>query len=417
MPGALEVRESGAPLVLYTGAAVISGRQSTQTSVLVGAGQILALGVDPAALGDAGIVETRDLTGTTLIPGLIDAHVHFLGGGGGDGFDSRIPELGLTDFTRHGVTTAVGVPGIDMVSRSMEGLLAKAQGLQAEGISAFVYVGGFGRPLANLTGSPWRDAYLLPLVRGVKVAVGEERANSFTDSELIDLARELYRIERATGRRAVLHAHLGGDAAGVERLARLVHSLPKPDRLVVTHSNSNDANLRLGVDFAAAGAWVDMSTMIAPELGSPDATPASDAIKELLDAGVSLERLTMSTDGNGSVPSRTSSGWEPYRPLTDSLLGEMRNLVVRHGLPLAEAVLPVTENPARALGLDGVKGSITPGADADLVALDADLQVVEVMSRGRVLVGAGRVVPSRFERGEGAPRYSSTGTKSAGAGQ
>jgi beta-aspartyl-dipeptidase (metallo-type) len=360
-------------------------------------------------LADASLVEARDLAGASLIPGLIDAHVHFLGGGGGDGFDSRIPEIGLTDFTRFGVTTVVGAPGIDFVSRNLEGLLAKAQGLQAEGLTAFVYIGGFGRPLTNLTGTLWRDAYLLPLVRGVKIAVGEERANAISDCDVIDLARELYRIERATGRRAVLHAHLGSDAADVARLVRLVPKLPRPERLVVTHANSNPSNLEAAVEFAAAGAWVDMTTMISPAYGSAEALPAAEAIKHLLDRGVAMHRLSMSTDGNGHVPARTADGWEPYRPLTESLLAETRGLV-RQGLPIADAILPVTLHPARALGLEGEKGAIAVGMDADLVALDADLRVIEVMSRGRVLVSPGGEVPGRFDRKEAVTDYSSTGT-------
>jgi imidazolonepropionase-like amidohydrolase len=83
---------------------------------------------------------------------------------------------------------------------------------------------------------------------------------------------------------------------------------------------------------------------------------------------------------------------------------------VRQGLPLADAILPVTLNPARALGLQGEKGVIAVGMDADLVALDADLRVVEVMSRGRVLVSPRGEVPGRFDKKEAVTDYSSTGT-------
>jgi len=50
------------------------------------------------------------------------------------------------------------------------------------------------------------------------------------------------------------------------------------------------------------------------------------------------------------------------------------------------AVVTLTLNPARLLGLDRRKGVLAPGADADLVLLDANLEVAGVMARGVGLV-------------------------------
>ena len=53
----------------------------------------------------------------------------------------------------------------------------------------------------------------------------------------------------------------------------------------------------------------------------------------------------------------------------------LKNLVSFTGQPV-ERVLPLlTSNPARLIGVDDRKGSIAPGKDADLVVLDADLNV------------------------------------------
>jgi N-acetylglucosamine-6-phosphate deacetylase len=59
----------------------------------------------------------------------------------------------------------------------------------------------------------------------------------------------------------------------------------------------------------------------------------------------------------------------------------LRNLVAL-GVPFTDAVRMVTVLPARRLGLAGKKGIIAVGADADLVALTADLRVAAVMTRG-----------------------------------
>jgi N-acetylglucosamine-6-phosphate deacetylase len=61
---------------------------------------------------------------------------------------------------------------------------------------------------------------------------------------------------------------------------------------------------------------------------------------------------------------------------------------VRHardwlGGSLGEAIALATVNPARVLGLDGRKGRLAAGHDADLVVLDAGLRPVATMVGGR----------------------------------
>jgi N-acetylglucosamine-6-phosphate deacetylase len=59
----------------------------------------------------------------------------------------------------------------------------------------------------------------------------------------------------------------------------------------------------------------------------------------------------------------------------------LRNMVAL-GVPLASALRMVTANPARQIGLGARKGILSPGADADLVFLDDNLEVAGVMTRG-----------------------------------
>jgi N-acetylglucosamine-6-phosphate deacetylase len=59
----------------------------------------------------------------------------------------------------------------------------------------------------------------------------------------------------------------------------------------------------------------------------------------------------------------------------------VRVMVNKVGVPLHEAVGMATVNPARALGLE-MKGKLEPGADADLVALSPQLEVVQTYSGG-----------------------------------
>jgi N-acetylglucosamine-6-phosphate deacetylase len=63
----------------------------------------------------------------------------------------------------------------------------------------------------------------------------------------------------------------------------------------------------------------------------------------------------------------------------------LRNLINYTGLSLAEALPMATSVPAEALGLAGRKGVLAPGADADIILLDADLNVCLTMVAGQIV--------------------------------
>jgi N-acetylglucosamine-6-phosphate deacetylase len=62
----------------------------------------------------------------------------------------------------------------------------------------------------------------------------------------------------------------------------------------------------------------------------------------------------------------------------------VRIMVQLADVPLAEAVRMLTHTPARVMGIDGRKGSLEPGRDADLVAFDEDIRIGLVMVEGEV---------------------------------
>ncbi|MCE5235561.1 MAG: amidohydrolase family protein, partial [Eubacteriales bacterium] len=80
------------------------------------------------------------------------------------------------------------------------------------------------------------------------------------------------------------------------------------------------------------------------------------------------------------------------------LHGELKAAVDAGLFGLSEALCFLTRNPARVLGLDGVKGELREGADADLVVYGENLSIREVFARGRHMVENGRpIVKGRFE--------------------
>jgi N-acetylglucosamine-6-phosphate deacetylase len=60
------------------------------------------------------------------------------------------------------------------------------------------------------------------------------------------------------------------------------------------------------------------------------------------------------------------------------LLSCINNLIQWTGCSIAQAIHAVTEAPATMLGMQGVKGSLVPGADADLVILGNVLEQPEL---------------------------------------
>jgi len=121
----------------------------------------------------------------------------------------------------------------------------------------------------------------------------------------------------------------------------------------------------------------------------------SRGLRLMIEAGVDPGRVTFTSDGQGSLPLFDAAG--RVRALdvgrVTSLFAEVRAAVQEEGLPLETALRVITENPARLLKLRG-KGTVAPGADADLVLLDpVSLDIRDVMAKGTWLMTDG--VPQR----------------------
>jgi beta-aspartyl-dipeptidase (metallo-type) len=91
-------------------------------------------------------VAVIDATDCVVTPGIIDPHAHLLGGSGEDGLSTQTPEIVLSEIVPHGITTVVGVLGVDTTMKTMAGLLARVKGLKEEGLTAYMWSGGYNVP-------------------------------------------------------------------------------------------------------------------------------------------------------------------------------------------------------------------------------------------------------------------------------
>lgn len=197
-------------------------------------------------LGDVEIIDCRDCY---ICPGIIDQHVHITGGGGEQGPISRIPEVMFSQVIQAGVTTLVGVLGFDSVSRSIAGLLAKARGLEADGITTYIYTGSYGSPTETLTGRVLTDIVLLDKVIGVgEIAISDFRSFHPTLPDLRVLASEANGGGMLGGKAGILHLHVGDGKEGLEPLFRLIDESDFPIQMFVpTHINRNPKVFAQGI--------------------------------------------------------------------------------------------------------------------------------------------------------------------------
>ena len=375
-------------LKVIEGAEVYAPERLGRMDVLVAGGRIAC--VQPGAL-DLGRAEVEriDGRGKLLTPGFIDGHVHLLGGGGEGGYATRTPELMLSDLTSAGVTTVIGCLGTDGTTRGMASLLAKARGLEQEGVSALIYTGSYRVPVRTLTGSVQDDLILIDKVVGVgEIAVSDHRSSQPTFDELARIAGDARVGGMLSGKAGVVNVHLGDGARMLGLIERILEETEIPARhFVPTHINRNPRLIQAGIAYAlrdgGQGRYLDLTTSVA------DAGEGSCGyeLSRLLQAGVGIDSISFSSDGQGSLPRYSADG--DFAGLgvgkVDSLFGEVRRAVRDHGVPLEVALRVITSTPASYLMLPA-KGRIRAGADADLVLLDQDLAIDTVLARGEVMV-------------------------------
>ena len=124
------------------------------------------------------------------------------------------------------------------------------------------------------------------------------------------------------------------------------------------------------------------------------------AMKKMLDAGVPIEHITFSSDGQGSLPvfNREGENIDVQVARVDTLYQEVRDAVRQENIPLETALRTITSNVADHLRLSH-KGRVREGNDADLVLADPDtLEIQTVIAQGQIMLRDGELlVKGSFE--------------------
>jgi len=340
-------------------------------------------------------VYTVDASEKIIVPGFIDSHVHIIGGGGEGGPATRAPEITVEDIISSGVTTVIGCLGTDGITRHMESLLAKARGLEKEGITTYIFSGSYEIPVQTITGSIRSDLVIIDKIIGAgEIAISDHRSSQPTFEEISRLAAECRVGGMLGGKAGKLHLHLGDGQRRLEMLFRLIKETEIPSTQVIpTHVNRNRQLLEEAIEFVLSGGYMDLTAGIGMDSQDKMGVSTEESILLCLEKQAPLSHITISSDSNGSIPVFDEQG--KLLSLTiatqKDLLEKFRTLVQKDILSLQDSVRLFSTNSAHFYNLNQ-KGEIKAGKDADLLLFDKDQNLTDCFALGRRMLAEGKLM-------------------------
>ena len=400
--------------VLLQNVTIIDGTgRETQNAmdVLISDGRISALGRSGSLSVEREETEIHTLHGMTLLPGLIDCHVHIFADGGSEG-RIRADEpagLALLRAAYHvrctleaGITTVRDLGGQAHMEFALRQAIAagycsgprlvlagKLLSMTSAGTEAFpgMYREADGADEVRKAAREQLKAgadVIKVMATGAVMTPGEEPgASQFTFDEMCAAAEEAHKV----GRKMAAHAHgstgiLIAVHAGADTIEHgsLLCESPEAIRLMAERGVFLVPTLATGamktyaVEIPAFMAEKERQLGDAPQRSVKAALAAAIPIAMGTDAGV------------------------PFVKHGDNAIELV--LMVEAGLSPMQAIVASTRNAARALGLQDEIGTIEVGKLADLLVVEGDplvdIAVLANKERIRMVVQSGRVVVDKL---------------------
>ncbi|MDI9918633.1 amidohydrolase family protein [Rhodococcus sp. IEGM 1379] len=332
---------------------------------------------------------TLDGTGLVMVPGFIDSHLHFTGAGSiGAGPVSREPDFSFSEIVSYGITTAVGCPGADYLSRSMINLFQKARSLESEGLSTYFWSSGYSNPSITLTQSLSTDMLICEKALGAKIAISDYMAPPWTADELHRLLWQVISGSQMAAKKGVVHVHAGVLPAAIDVVKEVVSRYSFQEgahwssmhggggsvasHFQITHVNWTDRLLKEATDFAIAGGTADVTAGLSPNHGSEGSVIPSEAVIRMLEAGVPDTQITVSSDSGGNISHCHGHGEVDLIRLRPPLILEVFQELARTDSVSLETAAKVTSTNVADLHGWTDKGHLVAGQRADLLLFGAD---------------------------------------------
>lgn len=407
-----------APTYIHAGRLIAVPGQPARgaSTVVVEDGRIVSVldGHVPAPAGAA----TIDLATRTVLPGLIDSHVHLA--------SDRAGNEGLAAS----ITDGVALNAMETYWNGMKTLRAgftTVRNLGDEGGKVLALREAIRRGWVN--GPRILDAGLsisttgghMDGRNGLSDEAGEAMVHTANLCDGVDDCRRAVRHQIGRGADVIKFATTGGVNSGTGLSTRMFEDEAKAlvdtahayGRKVAVHAHGAEGiklAVRAGADSIEHGTVMDdevlklmreKRTFYVPTLSTvngylerlaanPNAYPP--AIKKQIDwrIGITGKSLQQAVPAGVRIAYGTDAGVSKHGRNADEF-----ELLVKFGMTPAEAIKAATVNAAELLGVDKETGTIEPGKSADLVAVDgdplSDVRVLKamkfVMARGEVVVG------------------------------
>ena len=395
---------------------VVTGETAANQTIIVEGGRIVQIGAAGEVKGREPS-ETIDLSGLTVLPGLIDCHTHL--GSRADRYD-EVSKFRDSPFhnafaaVKHakitleaGFTTVRDVGSrpflaVDLRQSINEGFIPGPR-VFASGPSLSI-TGGHG-DLNNY--APQVRVEMFPEEHDYKIADGVDQVRHVVRAQLKH-GVDLIKINASGG---VLSR---GDTPGapqytVEELRAAVEEAHAAGRKVAAHAHGAQGiknAVIAGVDSIEHGSLIDdegialmikHGTWLVADIYNDDyilgrakefGMPEEFIEKERKVGQIQRDNFAKAAKAGVKVAFGTDAGVYPHGENARQFA-----YMVKYGLTPAQAIRSATSDAAELLGKPKELGKIAPGYHADLIAIEGDpLKDVTILERVKVVIKAGKVV-------------------------
>lgn len=408
--------------VIHAGTLIdVPGRAPKRNaSVIVQGRKILEIRSGFAEVPGARVVDLRT---STVLPGLIDSHVHL--GGLDDRLQARLQETvrntedeAYTALTNAKKTLAAGFTTVRDLGGDPPGIRALKAAINSGtfvGPSIIMAAkmisvsGGHGDPVNGVN----RDLAEIGHNSQGNVCNGPDDCRRATREQIRDGA-DVVKIA-ATG--GVLSNVAGGlnQQMADDEMKAIVETARSFDRKVAAHAhgvNGINAALRAGVSSIEHGTFTDdetfrlykqtgayyVPTLLAPAAAYRDGergalTPAQFE-KAAAARGNAEKSFARAVREGVKIAFGTDSAVSPHGKNAEEFA-----LMVKNGMAPADAIKAATVSAADLLGVSAVAGTIEPGKDADIIAVEGDpLQNIRLLENVGFVMKWGQVFKANGQR-------------------